>query len=81
MSGFCQQTCGTCSSGCTDIPPDATYTCPQQAWTLLCFGLMFASSIASSAHLCSCCHAGLIRKVCTEFHAGRIPALRHLCKV
>lgn len=40
MSGFCQQTCGTCSSGCTDIPPDATYTCPQQAWTLLCFGLM-----------------------------------------
>ena len=42
MSGFCQQTCGTCSSGCTDIPPDATYTCPQQAGTLLGCGLMFA---------------------------------------
>ena len=41
MSGFCQQTCGTCSSGCTDIPPDATYTCPQQARTLLCFDIKF----------------------------------------
>lgn len=30
MSGYCAQTCGRCSSGCSDVPPPGGFSCAQQ---------------------------------------------------